>query len=335
MSEKLFVVDLYSGSYTEKFTGHEEFNLDKNRDGMYYGYVPPHGNINATEKDKNINVEKIDKNAKDFVEGVLVVYVQAISDSDKNREIIAFCENAIVYREPQSGKHLNREFPDKDGKNKIADYQIKSDNLTDLREIMSKHSIESAKNNIFRAQRSYLSEYPELKQGALDYIKKIKEQNNLDRDGGIEQENIQREKPASPEDSARYGGMKDEIVSTSSGKVVKKKASIAKKVIVDSGYKCLCDDSHTTFLTSKGEQYMEGHHLIPCTVKNSNFFKEKSKLDREENIVSICPTCHRAIHFGNDLIKRELVEKLYYKQRAKLQSVKLDIDLETMLSKFY
>jgi 5-methylcytosine-specific restriction protein A len=331
MCEKLFVVDLYSGSYTKKFTGHEIFNLKKNLDGMYYGYVPPHGNIGY--KKNTIEIKNIDENAKDLnsVDGVLVVYVKAISPSNRNRKIIAFCENATVYRKPQSGKHLKRKSPDT---GKIVDYQIKSDNLTDLRKITQEHIIESAKDNIFRAQRSVLNKHPELKQGIIAYIKEIKKQNNLDRDSEIEQENLQRENPASPEDSARYGSIPDEIEFTPYGKRVKKKSSIAKKVIVDSNYKCLYDESHTTFLTSKGKQYMEGHHLIPCTVTNSEFFKEKSKLDREENIVSICPTCHRAIHFGNTLTKQKIVEKLYYKQKAKLESVGLDISLETILSKY-
>lgn len=316
MSEKLFVVDLYSGSYIEKFIGHELFNLDKNRlDDIYYGYVPPHGYIESKCRDRNIDVAKIDKNAKDFVEGVLVVYVKAMSGSNKksNKEIIAFCEDATVYREPQSGELLNRKFKDKDGEYKTADYQIKSDNLTNLEKRTPKHIIETAKYNtqIFRGQKSTLSEYPDLKQDVITYIKEIKEQNIFDQDNWIEQENIQRENPASPEDSDRYGRTPDVIVSTSLGKAIKKRASIAKKVIVDSNYKCLYDESHTTFSTSKGKPYMEGHHLIPCTVTNSKIFKEQSKLDREENIVSICPTCHRAIHFGCVQTKRKLVEKLY------------------------
>jgi len=319
MNEKLFVVDLYSGSYFENFIGHEKFNFDKKPDGMYYGYVPPKGNI---------NVKRIDKNAKDFVDGVLVVYVQAISKDNKDREVIAFCENATVYRESQPGKDLGRKLPNRE----IAGYQIKSDNLTDLRDITYKHTIEgSAKKKIFRGQKSYLDKDDDLKRSLINYIK---EQKYLDQDSLIEQKKIQEAEPASSKDSARNGRTDDKIVLTPSGKKVKKNAAIAKKVIVDSNYKCSYNESHATFLTSKGKSYMEGHHLIPCTVENSNLFKEKSKLDREENIVSICPTCHRAIHFGDDLTKRKLVKKLYSKQRAKLESVGLDIGLEAMLSKY-
>jgi len=72
--EKIIVVDLNSGRYTEELTGHELFNLDKNElDGKYYGYVPPYNDVNIT---------KIQSSAKGSVSGVLVVYVQAISKMD-------------------------------------------------------------------------------------------------------------------------------------------------------------------------------------------------------------------------------------------------------------
>ena len=78
IGEKILVVDLNSGSYTNKLTGHELFNLDRNSlNGMYYGYVPP------TDK---VDISKIEKGATESVSGVLVVYVQAISKNNKNRE---------------------------------------------------------------------------------------------------------------------------------------------------------------------------------------------------------------------------------------------------------
>jgi len=166
------------------------------------------------------------------------------------------------------------------------------------------------------------------------FLELLKNRESLDEDSFTELECLQSENPASVKTSAEYGRIPDEVISTSSGKVIKKNISIAKKVIVDSNYKCLCDESHTTFSTSKGKPYMEGHHLIPCNITNSEFFKEISKLDREENIVSICPTCHRAIHYGDATTKRMLIKKLYDKQKTKLESVGLKIDLETLLSKY-
>lgn len=321
---KIVVVDLNSGKHPNK---HELFNLEKNKlDGKYYGYVPPHNNVDIT---------KIQFGAKDSVSDVLIVYVQAIGEHDKNREIVAYCENATVYSASRSGENMNRDFLDKDGRHNIAPYCIKSDNLIDLRSLPSdqKFVIEIKKYSsyIFRYQRSYLEEYPHLKEDIITYIQGF---SGIDLDDGIEQDKIQNSLPALPEFSSEYGKTADEIVDTPMGKIVKKNPAIAKKVLVDSDYKCFVNMNHITFSTRIEKPYMEGHHLIPCTVYNSELFEKTSKLDREENIVCICPNCHRAIHYSCSETKKRLIEILFDKQKAKLRAAKLDVTLEKLL-KFY
>ena len=291
-------------------------------DGMYYGYVPPNDHV---------DINKFAKNAVKSITGILVVYVQSISKVNKNREILAFCENATIYGSPQSAKNMNREFRDNDGSLKTATYCIESNNLTDLRSLKEKFIIRIADYNsyMFRMQRSTLEKYPELKQKILEYIKRLK---ILDRDDGIEQENIQDSNPVSVEESAVNGTTQDEYMNTSNGIAVKKNPSIAKKVLEDCGYICLLDSSHETFISSKGHMYMEGHHLIPCTVENSKMFSKISKLDREENIVCICPNCHRAIHYGDGKTKKKLITKLLNTQKLRLDSVGLTITLDKLLS---
>jgi len=53
---------------------------------------------------------------------------------------------------------------------------------------------------------------------------------------------------------------------------------------------------------------MEGHHLIPLTVKNSLFFKQKYNinLDCTQNLVSLCPNCHQSIHYGNNKARMDI-----------------------------
>ena len=88
----ILYVDLYAGAYCKTNIGHEYFNLDKNTvDGRYYGYCPPYGNIDITKLGANKQDESVSE--------VLVVYTTKIKNSS-NREIIAFCKNAIVHREP-------------------------------------------------------------------------------------------------------------------------------------------------------------------------------------------------------------------------------------------
>ena len=64
---KMMLVDLQSGNYTQKHTGYETLNLKQNDDGMFYGFVPD---------DDHVDITNLDPKAKDYVEGVLVIYVR-------------------------------------------------------------------------------------------------------------------------------------------------------------------------------------------------------------------------------------------------------------------
>lgn len=69
-------------------------------------------------------------------------------------------------------------------------------------------------------------------------------------------------------------------------------------------YTCQIDKEHTTF-TSKGVNYVEGHHIVPMfQQKNFSF-----TLDDVDNIASLCPTCHREMHSSDD--KSEILSKIY------------------------
>ena len=160
--KKILIVDLNSGSYVKNDEGHERFNLDKNSlDGKNYGYCPPIGRVNIEKFTK-------DKLANSF-EGILVVYVQAMQNS-KNREIIALCPNAKVFKDKQINNNINRSFIDKNGDIKIAGYSIVSDTILMADSYEEKFVIEREKYslNMFRAQRVYGEKYPELSKDILN-----------------------------------------------------------------------------------------------------------------------------------------------------------------------
>ncbi len=76
-------------------------------------------------------------------------------------------------------------------------------------------------------------------------------------------------------------------------------------------FRCVVDETHLTF-TSNRKNYVEGHHLIPMFWQKNYSFK----LDDVNNILSLCPNCHRKIHFADD--KREMLDVLYEKNREYL-----------------
>ena len=116
---------------------------------------------------------------------------------------------------------------------------------------------------------------------------------------------------------------------------IKRDAMIGVLAINNSGFKCEFDSSHETFISKRSKKpYMEAHHLIPVSQSQYIWNKKHANVDCIENIVSLCPTCHRAIHHGELDVKLDILKKLYDQKKDKLAKVGLDIDFETLL-KFY
>ncbi|HEY5588200.1 MAG TPA: HNH endonuclease, partial [Candidatus Paceibacterota bacterium] len=269
-----------------------------------------------------------------YIDEILVVYV-AKKQNSNDREIIAFCLNARVFRTGQSGEELCRNFRD-DGNEKIASYSIQSNNLCDLRERLNKFEIRIKEYNtyMFRMQRVYDRTYPELDTKIITYIESIiGNKDTLDNDNNEEQEEIQNAEVASLVDIKNSGNKPLTIVDSTHGKIISKDSRISKSALIDANYKCVVDPNHTTFLTKHHVPYMEGHHLIPCTVSNSQNFMERfnKNIDCFENIVCLCPSCHRELHYGELGPKSEKIKLIYKKYQLKLDEAGLLITEEELL----
>lgn len=77
---------------------------------------------------------------------------------------------------------------------------------------------------------------------------------------------------------------------------------------------------------------MEGHHFIPMSAQ-ADF--NDINLDRTENIATLCPNCHRAIHYGNDQERFNVLKKLYNMKIANLIEIGIEISLEELFNRYY
>lgn len=113
---------------------------------------------------------------------------------------------------------------------------------------------------------------------------------------------------------------------------VKKDARIAKTYLKNNGYQCQVNPKHISF-TSKttNENYVEAHHLIPIKAQKDYSIN----LDRSENLVSLCPICHKEIHLGINPRVKELVSKLLDIKFDDLKRVGLKINLDELFYKYY
>ena len=107
--------------------------------------------------------------------------------------------------------------------------------------------------------------------------------------------------------------------------------------------------NHDTFIEENGTEYIEWHHFIFRSKMKGK--ENKQKIDINCNLISLCPRCHRMIHYGNQETKKQMIdgilvklkEKNEYKHLAELfNEIKKDLEdytnernLEDYLYKIY
>lgn len=98
-----------------------------------------------------------------------------------------------------------------------------------------------------------------------------------------------------------------------------------------SNYTCEMDFGHLTFFTAKDEMhYVEAHHLIPMAAQD--YFE--NTIDFADNIVTLCPNCHRKIHYALPSSRAEMIEYLYKRHEKLYEKYDITINKKLLLS-FY
>jgi 5-methylcytosine-specific restriction protein A len=105
----------------------------------------------------------------------------------------------------------------------------------------------------------------------------------------------------------------------------------AKNALDKANFICELGPSHLTFINKKsGKQYMEAHHLIPMSKQHSFEFD----IDVPENILCICPTCHRKIHLAQDDIKKEILLEAFKDRKSVLPARGINLDIKMLFSMY-
>ncbi len=110
-------------------------------------------------------------------------------------------------------------------------------------------------------------------------------------------------------------------------KILVRKTGLGIKASYDGG-------DHETFDSKQGYRYVEAHHLIPMKAQKDF---PNINLDRTENIVALCPTCHRAVHLGTKEEKMKHLKPLYDERMPLLQQIYPDFSLtfEDLIREYY
>lgn len=343
---RILVIKMYSGSFVKtygRYYAAEKFNLEENN-GKYYGIINGWKNPSNSYHLNNVEISKIDPlyEKKDKIKNVLVVYVE--ESTPPNVKIVAFAKNSTIYRKPQSGKNLNRVIENAITKEPdIIDYHIVTNKKDMLKIDTNNYEIDFKKypslNYMFRNQKAYLDyprdrnkleAYQSLKREIIHYYNTI--YGNLEDEITIEQYNSISEQEAKEYKEDTHRKLKYNTILE--GTIISKTPACSKKALVLNDYKCSYDENHTTFITSQNKPYMEGHHLIRCTKDIAEEFYKRFQvnIDISNNIVCLCPNCHRRVHYGKKETKKEILTKLYENQKEKLEEVGIKISLEELFT---
>lgn len=96
-------------------------------------------------------------------------------------------------------------------------------------------------------------------------------------------------------------------------KIYVRNPRIAASSIINANFKCQVNPLHRTFIAQKTKNpFVEAHHFVPMKFQDSFKFP----LDCVENVISLCPTCHRGIHLGEVNHKKKLIQKIYLDRKA-------------------
>lgn len=102
-------------------------------------------------------------------------------------------------------------------------------------------------------------------------------------------------------------------------------ANMAYTALDNANFKCENDTDHETFISARtGNQFVEAHHLIPMEYQGDF----SVSIDVPENIISLCPNCHRAFHNSVVSNQENLISKFYEKRLSFFKERDIEITRE-------
>ena len=107
------------------------------------------------------------------------------------------------------------------------------------------------------------------------------------------------------------------------------KPSRGKGALEKAKYSCESDPSHSSFISDKtGKNYMEPHHLIP--ISNQGLYS--NDIDITSNLICLCPTCHKKIHYGIKADVKSMLQAFYAARQKDLKTCGIEIDIDTLFA---
>jgi 5-methylcytosine-specific restriction enzyme A len=107
----------------------------------------------------------------------------------------------------------------------------------------------------------------------------------------------------------------------------KRDPEMAALAIKAASHRCEIDEDHETFTSRRTKQpFVEAHHLVP--MQRQDCFDVS--LDVPENIVALCPGCHRKLHHARFGDFKSLLQKVFLARESQLAARNIAISLPAL-----
>ncbi len=242
----------------------------------------------------------------------------------KNNLKLFIFTNKTISLNPKFDDYFNHNFMQKYDTEKLSEillrdvdysyflYNIQGFNINLIDEPQQK--INTVQNDIIHVKEIIESE-ESIEEKDDNYINKIDNINEYNINPDVATN-------ASKTPPAQYG--KNSIIEK-----YKRNPLLGRIAIQQANYECENNREHITFKSAKTEKnFMEAHHLVPIKLQQKIWKQYNINVDCVENIVSLCPTCHKAFHNGTNEVKTKLIENIYKQVIQKYNTIGFDITLD-------
>jgi 5-methylcytosine-specific restriction protein A len=131
--------------------------------------------------------------------------------------------------------------------------------------------------------------------------------------------------------SDETGGVEVSLATKLGSRGFVRSPTVAACAIRAANFSCEIDPAHWSFTSrAKKQRYVEAHHLIPIS-QQAGF---PYSLDVIANVVSLCATCHRLLHYGAPGEKNVLLRSLLNGRRSQLLLKSIEVKYSDFLE-FY
>ena len=220
--------------------------------------------------------------------------------------------------------------------NQIMNENLNPDNLV----FLTKHAIALLKE-IPKEKDMYIAKTIEHGLDIREHIYQISESSSFNNELLFVDKDDENYEKMLNESAERYSLTDEELqkkieagissVTVSNTKRWKRDKSVAWTALDRANHMCEIDESHQSFKRVGGKvNYVEPHHVIPISQQD----EYTQTLDNIKNIISLCPNCHKAIHFADSIERKKYLEKVFNIKKVQLEDVDINISLD-ILFKMY